>query len=83
MLSDVSFAGVDAKVALDFHIARESNPEQFKSRNYNKFKYFQYGAVSVLGGCRDLNKKINVMASDFSVTEHHSLTNLSLRLMGS
>jgi len=53
--------GVDAKVALDFHIARESNPEGFKSRNYNKFKYFQYGAVSVLGGCRDLNKKMTVL----------------------
>jgi len=54
---------VDAKVALDFHIARESNPDNFKSRNYNKFKYFQYGAISVLGGCKDLNKKISVVVS--------------------
>lgn len=52
--------GVDAKVALDFHIAREKNPENFTSRGYNKWKYFQYGAGSVIGGIRNLYKKISL-----------------------
>ncbi|KAL6060097.1 Diacylglycerol kinase [Balamuthia mandrillaris] len=42
--------GIDAKVALDFHIAREKNPKNFNSRGYNKWKYFHYGAASVLDG---------------------------------
>jgi hypothetical protein len=31
-------AGIDAKVALEFHLARESRPERFTSRGVNKLK---------------------------------------------
>lgn len=34
--------GIDAKVALDFHLARQASPESFKSREMNKLKYFGY-----------------------------------------
>lgn len=31
-------SGIDAKVALEFHLARESRPERFTSRGVNKLK---------------------------------------------
>jgi hypothetical protein len=34
------FQGIDAKVALDFHLARESHPDLFTSRGVNKLQYF-------------------------------------------
>lgn len=50
--------GVDAKVALRFHTAREAHPEKFKSRNMNKIKYGEYGMQAVFDGCKDLHKDI-------------------------
>jgi hypothetical protein len=31
--------GADAKIALDFHSAREKNPELFTSQAFNKIEY--------------------------------------------
>jgi diacylglycerol kinase (ATP) len=42
--------GVDAKVALDFHLARQASPDSFKSRKMNKIKYFGYGTSAVFDG---------------------------------
>lgn len=39
--------GVDAKVALDFHLARQRNPENFKSRGMNKLRYFGFGSQAL------------------------------------
>ena len=45
--------GIDAKVALDFHLARQADPDSFKSRKMNKIKYFGYGTSAVFDGtCR-------------------------------
>jgi len=35
--------GVDAQVALRFHLEREANPDKFKSRTGNKLMYGQFG----------------------------------------
>jgi len=53
--------GVDAKVSLEFHEAREQNPSAFSSRVYNKYKYFQYGAESIFDGCPALCKQIDIL----------------------
>ena len=39
--------GFDAKIALDFHTAREANPDKFKSRAGNKMYYGVLGAKSM------------------------------------
>ncbi|KJE96781.1 diacylglycerol kinase 1 [Capsaspora owczarzaki ATCC 30864] len=41
--------GVDAKIALKFHHAREESPERFKSKNLNKLWYVTYAAKAMLG----------------------------------
>jgi diacylglycerol kinase (ATP) len=71
--------GIDAKVALDFHLAREKNPEKFRSQKMNKLKYFQYGTSSMLidkGPVADLPKKIRVEVDDNPISLPEGLESL-------
>ncbi|ELR20665.1 diacylglycerol kinase, putative [Acanthamoeba castellanii str. Neff] len=52
--------GIDAKVALEFHLARESRPERFTSRGVNKLKYFELGAAALFDGCAGLSKNLTL-----------------------
>eukprot|EP00118_Oscarella_pearsei_P008402 m.43061 g.43061 ORF g.43061 m.43061 type:complete len:544 (+) comp33405_c0_seq10:12-1643(+) len=53
--------GCDACVTLNFHNRRESSPELFQSRMFNKAWYFGYGSKEVLlHSCKDLEKKMSV-----------------------
>lgn len=47
--------GVDAKVALEWHRRRQSQPEIFTSRFYNKFQYVRYALQQVFRG-RDFSR---------------------------
>ena len=37
--------GTDAKIALDFHLAREKNPALFSSQAMNKMRYVEVGRI--------------------------------------
>lgn len=55
--------GIDADLCLDFHNAREENPEKFNSRTHNKGVYFKMGLKKVVGGKRkqvELHKEIKL-----------------------
>lgn len=47
--------GCDAKVAYEFHMNREENPEKFNSQFVNKLRYAKEGARDIMGRtCADL-----------------------------
>ncbi|PHT30879.1 Diacylglycerol kinase 2 [Capsicum baccatum] len=47
--------GCDAKVAYEFHMNREENPEKFNSQFVNKLRYAKEGARDIMGrACADL-----------------------------
>ncbi|XP_018394364.1 PREDICTED: diacylglycerol kinase theta isoform X1 [Cyphomyrmex costatus] len=54
--------GVDADLCLDFHNAREENPNKFKSRLRNKGVYVRMGLRKMVGRkpCKDLHKEIRL-----------------------
>jgi diacylglycerol kinase (ATP) len=54
--------GIDAEVALDFHTAREENPNKFNSRLQNKKYYFQMGLRKMMNksSCKDLNRLVSL-----------------------
>ncbi|XP_055331512.1 diacylglycerol kinase theta-like isoform X2 [Paramacrobiotus metropolitanus] len=58
--------GLDADLALDFHNAREENPDKFNSRFHNKRIYFKMGLRKMVknrsakSGSRDLQKEIEL-----------------------
>ncbi|XP_035694304.1 diacylglycerol kinase epsilon-like [Branchiostoma floridae] len=53
--------GCDALVALNFHRQRQTRPELFTSRLFNKFWYFSYGAIDVLEqACVDLHERVKL-----------------------
>ena len=54
--------GIEASVCLDFHTAREENPNKFNSRLHNKKKYFQCGIRKIMnrGSCKDFHKNVTI-----------------------
>lgn len=54
--------GVDADLCLDFHNAREENPNKFKSRLRNKGVYVTMGLRKMVKRkpCKDLHKEIRL-----------------------
>ncbi len=54
--------GIDADVCLDFHTAREENPNKFNSRLHNKKYYVQMGIRKMMnrGICRDFNRYVTL-----------------------
>lgn len=51
--------GIDADLCLDFHNAREENPEKFNSRTHNKGVYFKMGLKKVVGNKRKQVKELH------------------------
>ncbi|GLV43765.1 uncharacterized protein CBL_06911 [Carabus blaptoides fortunei] len=54
--------GIDADLCLDFHNAREENPNKFNSRFHNKGVYVKMGLRKMVGRkmCKDLHKEIRL-----------------------
>lgn len=54
--------GIDADVCLDFHTAREENPNKFNSRLHNKKYYLQLGIRKMMnrGSCKDFNRHVTL-----------------------
>jgi diacylglycerol kinase (ATP) len=54
--------GLDADLCLDFHMAREENPDKFNSRLHNKGVYAYMGIRKMLKrrSCKDLHRMIKV-----------------------
>lgn len=54
--------GIDADLCLDFHNAREENPNKFNSRLHNKGVYVKMGLRKMVGRkmCKDLHKEIRL-----------------------
>ncbi|XP_068596740.1 diacylglycerol kinase theta [Brachionichthys hirsutus] len=51
--------GIDAEVSLDFHHAREDDPDKFTSRFHNKGVYVKVG-LQKMSGARSLNKELQL-----------------------
>ncbi|XP_064627628.1 diacylglycerol kinase epsilon-like [Lineus longissimus] len=61
MMNNYSSIGVDARVTLNFHQHRESQPYLFGSRIINKLWYFTYGTKDIYEReCKDLQKRIKL-----------------------
>jgi len=54
--------GIDADLCLDFHNAREENPNKFNSRLHNKSVYVKMGLRKMMNRkmCKDMNKEIRL-----------------------
>ncbi|CAH1406535.1 unnamed protein product [Nezara viridula] len=54
--------GIDADLCLDFHNAREENPNKFNSRLHNKSVYVKMGLRKMVGRkmCKDLQREIRL-----------------------
>ncbi|XP_065897933.1 diacylglycerol kinase theta-like [Dysidea avara] len=61
--------GLDADIALDFHLAREENPEKFSSRFHNKGVYVQLALQKMVTKkvTAELSKHINIIVDDHPV----------------
>jgi hypothetical protein len=66
--------GVDAKITMDFHLAREAKPQNFNSRGLNKFKYFTRGVTSIVNGCPNLVRAFDYLRIDDKVTTSKQLS---------
>lgn len=53
--------GIDAEISLDFHHAREENPNKFRSRIQNKKKYFQLAMRRMMNSMnKDFHKNVTL-----------------------
>ncbi|CAL4063972.1 unnamed protein product, partial [Meganyctiphanes norvegica] len=82
--------GVDAHIALEFHEAREANPQKFNSRLRNKMFYGQTGGKDLLQRkWKDLSDFVEMECDDKDVThilkEHrvHAIVFLNITSYGS
>ena len=65
-------AGIDAKVALNFHKLRNSHPELFFSTRLNKFWYFLYGCLAIWDRLESpLNGRVSLKVAKARVALHH------------
>lgn len=57
--------GTDAKIALDFHLAREKNPELFTSQTYNKMEYVKNFSKDLINqSCKNTIQSIKEFECD-------------------
>ena len=60
--------GMDAKLALEFHMSREENPEKFNSRLHNKGVYFKAGLKNLSSrSMANLQDKLVIQVGKFSL----------------
>ncbi|KNC52303.1 uncharacterized protein AMSG_01133 [Thecamonas trahens ATCC 50062] len=64
--------GVDARVALAFHTAREANPGAFTSRTGNKIRYAKEGTKAAISASPELSTSIALWADGERVTLPHA-----------
>jgi diacylglycerol kinase (ATP) len=78
--------GLDAAIALEFHNAREENPEKFNSRFHNKGVYFQLGLQKMVSKseCSNIQKhlKLTVDGNKVDLPELEGIIILNIRSWG-
>eukprot|EP01087_Luapelamoeba_hula_P010139 TRINITY_DN2671_c0_g1_i5.p1 TRINITY_DN2671_c0_g1~~TRINITY_DN2671_c0_g1_i5.p1 ORF type:complete len:631 (+),score=69.24 TRINITY_DN2671_c0_g1_i5:189-1895(+) len=71
--------GIDAKCALDFHLARQANPANFNSRTKNKMYYAGFGASAIFDDtCKALNEKVRLEVDGQAVDFPKSIEGISI-----
>jgi diacylglycerol kinase (ATP) len=65
VLNNYFSIGADAKIALDFHQARQKNPELFTSQAFNKIEYVKNYSKDLLNlSCKNIIENIKVFECD-------------------